>query len=61
METGILTETKAQKNKGFRQQKMNIKIFATCNELAKLTQPLKSRFLKLELPQYSWEEFFSFK
>jgi len=38
---------------------MNVKIFATCNELAKLTIPLKSRFLKLELPEYSWEEFFT--
>jgi Holliday junction resolvasome RuvABC ATP-dependent DNA helicase subunit len=57
METGILTETKSQKTKGFRQQKMNVKIFATCNVLDKLTQPLKSRFLKLELPEYSWEEF----
>jgi Holliday junction DNA helicase RuvB len=57
METGILTEVKSQKTKGFRQQKMNVKIFATCNELDKLTQPLKSRFLKLELPEYSYEEF----
>ena len=57
METGILTEIKSQKTKGFRQQKMNLKIFATCNELAKLTQPLKSRFLKLELPEYTWDEF----
>jgi hypothetical protein len=36
---------------------MNVKIFATCNELDKLTQPLKSRFLKLELPEYNLEEF----
>lgn len=57
METGILTEMKAQKTKGFRQQKMNVKIFATCNELTKLTQPLKSRFLKLELPEFNWDEF----
>ncbi len=57
METGILTEMKAQRTKGFRQQKMNVKIFATCNELDKLTAPFKSRFLKLELPEYSWEEF----
>lgn len=57
METGILSEMKAERTKGFRQQKMNIKIFATCNELTKLTQPLKSRFMKLELPEYTWEEF----
>ena len=57
METGILTEMKTERTKGFRQQKMNIKIFATCNELTKLTQPLKSRFMKLELPEYTWEEF----
>jgi Holliday junction resolvasome RuvABC ATP-dependent DNA helicase subunit len=57
METGILTEMKAQRTKGFRQQKMNVKIFATCNELDKLTTPLKSRFLKLELSSYSYEEF----
>ena len=57
METGILTEMKAEKTKGFRQQRMNVKIFATSNELDKLTQSLKSRFLKLELPEYSWDEF----
>ena len=57
METGILTEMKSRKTKGFRQQKMNVKIFATSNELDKLTTPLKSRFIKLELPEYTWEEF----
>jgi len=57
METGILTELKSQKTKGLRQQKMNVKIFATCNDLDKLTSPLKSRFLKLELPEYTWNEF----
>jgi len=36
---------------------MNVKILATCNELAKFTTPLKSRFLKLELTEYSWKEF----
>ena len=36
---------------------MNVKILATCNELAKFITPLKSRFLKLELPEYSWKEF----
>ena len=36
---------------------MNVKILATCNELAKFTTPLKSRFLKLKLPEYSWKEF----
>jgi hypothetical protein len=36
---------------------MNVKILATCNELAKFTTPLKSRFLKLELPEYPWKEF----
>ena len=59
METGILTEMKSQRTKGFRQQKMSVKIFATCNELAKLTTPLKSRFLKLELPEYTLDEFLS--
>jgi Holliday junction resolvasome RuvABC ATP-dependent DNA helicase subunit len=58
METGILTETKAESKKGSRQQKMHLKIFATSNDLHKLNRPLKSRFLKLELTEYTWEEFY---
>lgn len=57
METGLLIETKAKSKKGFRKQKMNLKIFATSNDLTKLNLPLRSRFITIELPEYTWEQF----
>jgi sialic acid synthase SpsE len=38
-----------------RQQ--NVKIFATCNKVEKLSQEMRSRFLKFHLKEYSLEEF----
>jgi MoxR-like ATPase len=33
------------------------KVFATCNEIAKLSRPLQSRFRRLHLPLYSEQQF----
>ena len=32
-------------------------VFATCNEINRLSQPLQSRFRRLHLPKYSREQF----
>jgi len=54
METGILSETKIKKT---RQKKMNLWIFATSNEIDRLSKPLRSRFMELHLDEYTFEEF----
>jgi Holliday junction resolvasome RuvABC ATP-dependent DNA helicase subunit len=54
METGILSETKVKKT---RQKKMNLWIFATSNEIDRLSEPLRSRFMELHLDEYTFEEF----
>ena len=36
-----------------------LKVFATCNEISKLIEPLRDRFDKYELPQYTFEDFIS--
>ena len=55
METGILSETKLKGKT--RQKKMNLWIFATSNEIGKLSKPLRSRFMELHLDEYTFEEF----
>ncbi|TLX86389.1 MAG: AAA family ATPase [Thaumarchaeota archaeon] len=55
METGILSETKL-KNKT-RQKKMKLWIFATSNDVERLSGPLRSRFMELHLDEYILEEF----
>jgi len=54
METGILSETKLRKT---RQRKMKLSIFATCNDVQRLSAPLRSRFMELHLEEYGLEEF----
>ena len=34
-----------------------VKVFATSNDVERLIGPLRSRFLELELPEYTWENF----
>jgi len=34
-----------------------LKVFATCNELSKLIEPLRDRFDRYDLPQYTFEDF----
>src|SRR6187431_3662325 len=55
METGIISETKL--NGKTRQKKMKLWIFATSNNVDKLSKALRSRFLELHLKEYSYEEF----
>jgi hypothetical protein len=35
----------------------NVKVFATSNDIDRLIGPLRSRFLELELPEYTWGRF----
>ena len=55
METGILSETKLKGKT--RQKEMNLWIFATSNDAEGLSLPLRSRFMELELDEYTYEEF----
>jgi MoxR-like ATPase len=55
LEFGILASTKVRKSRTIRME--GVKVFATSNDVDKLIEPLKSRFLKLELPEYTWEDF----
>ena len=54
METGILSETKLGKT---RQKRMKLWIFATSNNVDRLSGPLRSRFMELYLEEYTYEEF----
>jgi Holliday junction DNA helicase RuvB len=55
METGILSETKLKGKT--RQKKMKLWIFATSNDVERLSMPLRSRFFELHLDEYTYEEF----
>jgi MoxR-like ATPase len=57
METGILSDVKAKKNKSARQTKMHLSIYATSNDTSNILAPLLGRFIKLYLPEYSLEIF----
>jgi len=54
METGIISETKINKT---RQMKLTSWVFATANSSEKIIEPLLSRFVILEVPEYTFEEF----
>jgi Holliday junction DNA helicase RuvB len=54
METGIISETKVKKT---RQLELVSRVFATANNCEKIIEPLLSRFLVLEIPEYSFEQF----
>lgn len=53
MENSMLVETKVGKT---RQKYMEESVFATCNEIEKISLPLKSRFIVVHLPEYTFEE-----
>jgi replication-associated recombination protein RarA len=55
METGILSETKLKGKT--RQKRMKLWIFATSNDVERLSGPLRSRFMELHLEEYTYEEF----
>jgi replication-associated recombination protein RarA len=55
LETGKLISTKVRKT-----QEMNfvgIKLFATSNDIEKLSKPLRSRLMEFHLPEYDFDEF----
>jgi Holliday junction DNA helicase RuvB len=54
METGIISETKVKKT---RQLELTSWVFATANSSERIIQPLLSRFLVLQVPEYTFEEF----
>jgi hypothetical protein len=54
METGIISETKIKKT---RQMELTSWVFATANSCHKIIEPLLSRFVVLEMPEYTFEEF----
>ena len=54
METGIVTETKYGKT---RLAEMKTSVFATSNDIKKLSAPLQSRFFVVELEPYTYEQF----
>ena len=55
METGILSETKLKGKT--RQKSIKLWIFATSNDVERLSKPLRSRFVELHLDQYTFDQF----
>ena len=55
METGILSETKLKGKT--RQKKIKLWVFATSNNVERISRPLRSRFMELHLEEYTYEEF----
>jgi Holliday junction DNA helicase RuvB len=54
METGIISETKVSKT---RQMELLSSVFATANSCKNISEPLLSRFIILNIPEYTHEEF----
>jgi holliday junction DNA helicase RuvB len=54
METGIVRETKYGKT---RQAEIKTSVFATSNDPRRLSEPLLSRFFRVELEPYRYEQF----
>lgn len=54
MESGLISETKINKT---REQKLTLRVFAAANSADKVIEPLLSRFMVLQLPEYTFEEF----
>jgi len=54
METGIISEIKMNKT---REMLLKCRVFACANSCEKIPEPLLSRFLVLEIPEYSYVQF----
>src|SRR3989442_6247374 len=54
MENNVLIETKVCKT---RKKEMKVSVFATCNDIAKISSALKSRFIVLQLEEYTYDQF----
>ena len=55
METGIVSETKHNK---IRTAHVKMSVFATSNNVGDIITPLQSRFFVVELPPYTYEQFY---
>src|SRR5215467_2424688 len=55
LESGRVKVDQQRKSYGFERQ--GAKVFATCNEMNRLSKPLQSRFGRLHLPTYTKEQF----
>ena len=54
MENNVLVETKVRKT---RKKEMKVSVFATCNDIGKISKALKSRFIVLQLEEYTYNQF----
>lgn len=54
MENNILVETKVRKT---RKKELKVSIFATCNNINKISNALRSRFIVLQLEEYTYDQF----
>ena len=54
LETGIISETKVKKT---REMELTSWVFATANTCEKIIESLLSRFVVVEIPEYTFEEF----
>jgi replication-associated recombination protein RarA len=54
MENNVLVETKVRKT---RKKEMMVSVFATCNDIAKISNALRSRFIVLQLEEYTYDQF----
>jgi replication-associated recombination protein RarA len=54
MENNMLIETKVRKT---RKKEMKVSVFATCNDITKISNALKSRFIVLQLKEYTHDQF----
>jgi hypothetical protein len=54
METGIISETKVTKT---RLMELTSWVFASANSCEKISEPLLSRFMVLEIPEYTFGQF----
>ena len=55
MESGHIKVDQIRKRYDFRIKRA--KVFAACNEIARLSRPLQSRFRRLHLPSYTEQQF----
>lgn len=55
MENNVLTSTKIKSSRTLVME--GVKVFATCNNIEKIIKPLQSRFLIMQMKEYSYNEF----
>jgi MoxR-like ATPase len=55
MENNVLVETKVRKT---RKKEMEVSVFVTCNDISKISKALESRFIVLQLDEYTYDQSF---